>query len=166
MRYVVMVMLMTLTCFDLNAAQAATADQRESLRGLPGVGLVIEDIDAEAKADGLSVEAIRTAVELILRSSSIRILTRTEVSNTTSGAYLYVQAATYKIRSGLYAYTTTVALRQSVSLVQRPQQTIFASTWDRVYVGSPGSQNISWLINPIEDSVKIFANDFVAVNPR
>jgi len=159
-------MLMTLTCLDLNAAQAAYADQRESLRGLAGVGLVIEDINADAKADGLSVEAIRTAVELILRSSGIRILTQAEVSNTTSGAYLYVQAATYKIRSGLYAYTTTVALRQPVSLVHRPQQTMFASTWDRVYVGSPGSQNISWLINPIEDSVKIFANDFLAANPR
>jgi len=75
MRYVVTAMILVLTCLGPSLVQATTSSERESLRRLPGVHVVIEDIQADAQADGLSEEAIRTAVELILRSSGIRLLT-------------------------------------------------------------------------------------------
>ena len=90
MRHVVMTMLMAYVCLDLSLAHAASPDQRESLRGLPGVQVLIEDIRPNAQADGLSQEAIRTAVELILRSSGIRVLTQSERSEMPSKPYLYV----------------------------------------------------------------------------
>ncbi|MGH7183037.1 MAG: hypothetical protein ACREJN_13800, partial [Nitrospiraceae bacterium] len=76
MRYVVMAVLMVLTCLDLSLAQAEITDNHESLRGLPGVFVVTEKIAQDAQTDGLSQEAIDTAVELILRSNGIRILTK------------------------------------------------------------------------------------------
>ena len=79
MRYVVMAIVMGLTCLNLSTAQAETTpSQRESLRELSGLVVVIEKISPDAQADGLSEEAIRTAVELILRSSGIRVLTLSE----------------------------------------------------------------------------------------
>ena len=63
-----MAMMLAFVCLDLSLAHPANPDQRESLRGLPGVQVLIEDIRPDAQADGLSQEAIRTAVELILRS--------------------------------------------------------------------------------------------------
>ena len=72
MRYVVMAMLMTLICLDLSVAQTRD-QQRDSLQGLRGVEVVIESLRPDAQADGLSQEAIRTAVELILRSKGIRV---------------------------------------------------------------------------------------------
>ena len=70
MRYAVIAMLMTMICLDLSLAQ--TRDQQpESLRGLQGVEVVIENIKSDAQVDGLSQEAIRAAVELILRSNGI-----------------------------------------------------------------------------------------------
>ena len=65
MRYVVMAMMLAFVCLDLSPAHAANPDQRESLRGLPGVQVLIEDMRPDAH------EAIRTVVELILRSSGI-----------------------------------------------------------------------------------------------
>ena len=62
MRYVVMAILMALTGFDLSMAQTRD-QQRESLRGLQGVEVVIEDIKSDAQVDGLSQEVIRAAVE-------------------------------------------------------------------------------------------------------
>lgn len=166
MRYVVMVTVMTLAYVNLGMAQVSAPIQRESLRYLPGVTLAIEEIEADAKADGLSEEAIRSAVELTLQSSAIRILTPEERSNTPSKPSFYVRVSTYKMESGLYAYAVTVALKQLVALAHRPQRTMSASTWEQGLMGTPGSHNIGQVTNAVEDLVKRFANDFLAVNAR
>ena len=167
MRYVVMAILMTLTGFDLSMAQTRD-QQRESLRGLQGVEVVIEDIKSDAQVDGLSQEAIRAAVELILRSSGIRVLTQSERSETSSKPYLYVHVGTDKTSSGQYSFNSRVELHQAVSLVHRPQQIMLAPTWfPPGKFRTVGQQNMRlWIINSIEPLVREFANDFLAVNPR
>ena len=167
MRYVVMAILMTLTGFDLSMAQTRD-QQRESLRGLQGVEVVIEDIKSDAQVDGLSQEAIRAAVELILRSSGIRVLTQSERSETPSKPYLYVHVGTDKTSSGQYSFNSRVELHQAVSLVHRPQQIMLAPTWfPPGKFRTVGQQNMRlWIINSIEPLVREFANDFLAVNPR
>src|SRR6185503_215890 len=101
---------------DLGKAQAAGDPQeRESLRGLSGLGVVIGEINPDAQADGLSQEAIRTAVELILRSSGIQVLTQPELLKPPVRPYLYVQITT--INSGsLYSVGLNEILYQEVSL--------------------------------------------------
>lgn len=168
MRYVVMTVLMALTGFDLSLADAATPDQRESLRGLQGVEVVIEDIKSDAQADGLSQEALRAAVELILRSRGIRVLTPSERSETASKPYLYVHVGTDKSSSGQYSFNARVELHQAVSLVHRPQPIILAPTWfspDKFR--TVGQQTMRmWIVNSIEPLVREFVDDYRAVNPR
>jgi hypothetical protein len=165
MRYVVMAMLMTLICLDLSVAQTRD-QQRDSLRGLKGVEVVIESLRPDAQADGLSQEAIRTAVELILRSKGIQVLTRSESLSTPATPYLYVKVSTYNHSSDLYAYAVTVEVMQKVSLAQRPQQMMSATTWEQGAVGTTGHSNIRMVIDSVESKVKEFANDFLAANPR
>ena len=167
MRSVVMAILMTLTCFDLSFAQTRD-QQRESLRGLPGVEVVVEEVKSDAQVDGLSQESIRAAVELILRSKGIRVLTQSERSETPAKPYLYVSVGTDKQTSGQYSFSPRVELYQAVSLVQRPQHMMPALTWFMPgKLRTVGQQNIRlWIINSIEPLVREFANDFLAVNPR
>jgi hypothetical protein len=165
MRYVLMAMVMVLTCFDLSMAQTRD-QQRESLRGLQGVEVVIEDIRPDAQADGLSQEAIRAAVELILRSNGIQVLTQSESIKTPAAPYLYVRASTYIHSSGISAYAVTVEFIQQVSLVHRPQQMMSARTWEEGSIGMTGHSDIRKVINSVEKLVKAFANDVLAVNPR
>ncbi|MGH7182607.1 MAG: hypothetical protein ACREJN_11600 [Nitrospiraceae bacterium] len=167
MRYAVMAILITLVGFDLSLAQTRD-QQRESLRGLQGVEVVVEEIKPDAQADGLSQESIRTTVELILRSKGIRVLTQSERSEMPSKPYLYVSVGTDKQASGQYSFNARVELHQTVGLVYRPQHIMLAATWL-----APGKlrtvaqQNIRlWVINSIEPLVRDFANDFRAVNPR
>ena len=164
MRYGVMITVMILAYVNLCMAQVSAPNQRESLRYLPGVTLAIEEIEADAKADGLSEEAVHNAVERTLQSSGIPILTPVEGSKTPSNPFLYVRVATYKIESGLYAYAVTVALKQLVALAHRPQRKMSASTWEQGLIGASGSRNIGQITNTVEDLVKRFANDFLAVN--
>jgi hypothetical protein len=165
MRYVVMAILMTLICLDLSVAQTRD-QQRDSLQGLKGVEVVIESLRPDAEADGLSQEAIRTAVELILRSKGIRVLTRSESLSTPAAPYLYVKVSTYNHSSDLYAYAVTVEVMQKVSLAKRPQQMMSATTWEKGAVGTTGHSNIRMVIDSVESKVKEFANDFLAANPR
>jgi hypothetical protein len=165
MRYVVMALLMTLICLDLSEAQTRD-QQRDSLQGLQGVEVVIESLRPDAQTDGLSQEAIRTAVELILRSKGIRVFTRSESLSTLAAPYLYVKVSTYNHSSDLYAYAVTVDVMQKVSLAQRPRQMMSATTWERGGVGTTGHSNISMVIDSVESKVKEFANDYLAANPR
>jgi hypothetical protein len=167
MRHVVMTIILVLTCLTLSTAQAeASTDQRESLRELSEVVVVIEKISPDAQADGLSEEAIRTAVELILRSSGIRVRTLSERPMTPSAPYLYVLVSTYK-NEFLYAVNARVELDQKISLVHRPQYTMAATTWARNWIGVVGQTKMREVISSIiEPQVKEFVNDFLAVNPR
>jgi len=166
MRYIVMALVMVLTCLDLSTAQAANTEGHESLRGLPGVQVLIEKIEPDAKADGLTEEAIKTAVELILRSSGIRVLTLLEGAMTPSVANLYVNVSVLK-SSPDYVYHVQLQLMQRVSLVHRPKHTMWAITWDDGATGIVGQNNLRRVISEvIEPKVKEFANDFLAVNPR
>ncbi len=165
MRYAVIAMLMALVCFDLSLAQTRD-QQRESLRGLQGAEVVIEDMKPDAQADGLSREAIRAAVELILRSHGIQILTRSESLKTPAAPYLYVRVSTSNHSSDVFAYAVTVAFMQKVSLVQSAQQMMSATTWEKGSVGTTGHSNVRQVINSVESKVKEFAADFLAVNPR
>ena len=166
MRHTLIVTLMVMTCFAQNLAEAANADERESLRGLPGVHVLIENITKDAQADGLLVDSVRNAVELILRSGGIKILTESEILQTTPAAYLYVKIGAYKNKSGLYGVSVRVSLEQRVSLLGAPQQIMFAPTWQDEVTGTIGSSNIAKVINHVESTVKSFANDFLTVNPR
>jgi len=167
MRYIVIAILMTLVGFDLGLAQTRD-QQRESLRGLQGVEVVVDEIKPDAQADGLSQDSIRATVELILRSKGIRVLTQSERSEMPSKPYLHVSVGTDKQASGQYSFSARVELHQAVSMVHRPQHIMPAPTWvTPVKLRTVSQQNIRlWIINSIEPLVREFASDFLAVNPR
>jgi len=170
MRYVVAMMLIVLTILDMTVARVSFADEplsmgRESLQGLPGVSVLIEHISPEARADGLSKEAIRTSVELILRASGILVTTEKKaVQHALPLLYVRINAA--KVGPKLYAYCTDVQLEQMVSLRKHPERATYATTWSSAsIVGTLLRSNVRNTIIEAELLTKQFANDFLAVNP-
>lgn len=165
MRYAVLVMLVVLSCGNLAVVHAAEWNQRETLRGLPGVGVLVLSIEPDATADGLSEEAVQTAVELILRASGIRVLSESEQFGVPSAPRLYVNIDTIKIR-GAYSLSIDLTLTQMVQLLTAGNKVVFAHTWMRSWHGDVGRNNLRQVISGVEDLVRNFANDFLAVNPR
>ena len=96
---------------NMEVAQALDAGSRESLRGISGVGVVVEGISLEASSGSLSQDKIRTAAELILRSNGIRVLTNVERTRLGSAPYLYINVNLLKEELGLYAYAVNVDLK-------------------------------------------------------
>jgi len=170
MRYVVMVMamVMALTCFEQSEAKTSIlqAMQRESLRELPGVLLAIEEIGQDAKGDGLLEDEVQTAVELVLRSNGIQLLNEEQHRASRSGPMLHISVTATKHPSGnLYAVAFSIQLVQAVSLVHRPETTLFVITWEHHVSGFVGSDRIREAPAQLDPIIKKFANDFLAVNP-
>jgi hypothetical protein len=131
---IVMLMLvgLTLTCPAGFQAFGDSEIRRETLRGLQGVGVLVEDIRPETEHDGLTRDQVRIDVELRLRQSGIRVLSREERAATPGAPYLYVNINTYKRpMTEIYSYDISVELNQAVLLTRDPSiWAIGATTWE------------------------------------
>ena len=171
MRYIAMAIVMALTCLNLSTAQAVTDPfERDSLRGLPGVAVLIVSISPDAQADSLREHAVRRAVELTLRSSGIRVLTPSEIVKMKVIFIPWLRVSVTTAKNGpisIYAYNVSVEVLQDMSLAHRPQHMMLAPTWSTDVVGTIGKSNLRFVTSQIiEPLVKRFANDFLAVNPQ
>jgi hypothetical protein len=167
MRYVLQLVVVAVMLGNIEVVQALDVGSRESLRGISGVGVVVEEVSSDASADGLSQDEIRTATELILRSKGIRVLTNIERTRFGSAPYLYINVNTLKEALGLYAYAVTVDLKQVVGLLSRKGAQVWETTWPASVVGTVGEANVRQIITDgVEPLVKDFAHDFLSVNTR
>lgn len=165
MRYVLQLLIGILVWGNIGVVNALDSGSRESLRGMFGLGLVIEEVSPDASADGLSQEAIRTTVEQALRSKGIRLLT--ERTRSGSSPYLYINVNTLKEELGLYAYTVTVDLKQFVGLLSMKNKKTWGTTWSASVIGMVRQENVNQIItDAVDPLIKDFVEDFLAVNPR
>jgi hypothetical protein len=165
MRYVLIVALIVLSHLDASAARAGRNEDRESLRRLPGVEVIVETFLSEEEAAGFSREGIRTGVERVLQSNGVRILSGSERLETQSTPFLYVKVNPFKPSDAdTYCLAIEVELHQAVSLVNRPEQRMSARTWKRVQVAIIGEQITGRVNELVEPLITQFANDFLTVN--
>ena len=165
MRYVLIVALIVLSNLDTSVARAGRVEDRESLRRLPGVEVIVETFLTDEEAAGFSRDAIRTGVELVLQSNGVRILSVSERLQTPSAPFLYVKVNPLKHSSAeTYCLAIEVELYQAVSLMNRPEQQMSARTWNRVQVALIGEQITGRVIEVVEPLIKQFASDFLTVN--
>jgi hypothetical protein len=142
---------------------------RESLRGLPGVYIIVEDLNAEVERDGLTRGQIQTDVELRLRQSRIPVLNLAEAAMAPGIPNLYVDVSTFKHpEDPMYAYTIHVSLSQEVLLARKRGGTpILAETWSVPgSIGLVGTAKVRELRQRVLDQADQFTIAFLAVNPR
>ena len=165
MRCVLIMALIVFSHLCTSAALAGRVEDRESLRRLPGVEVIVETFLAEEEAAGFSRDAIRAGVELVLQSNGVRILSGSERLETFSTPFLYVKVNPLKHSSAdTYCLAIEVELHQAVSLMNRPEQRMSARTWNRVQIAMIGEQITGRVNELVEPLIKQFANDFLTVN--
>jgi Putative peptidoglycan binding domain len=140
---------------------------RATLRGLPGIEVVIEQLTSEVEQAGLTVQQLRTDVELRLRQAGIPLLSKEERFRVPGAPYLYVRvtAMLHSPSLRLFAYPSGVALNQRVYL-EHDTSRLFAPTWYVETIGTVGATNIHYLRALTRDQVDQFINAYLSVNPR
>ncbi|OGP64275.1 MAG: hypothetical protein A2169_06445 [Deltaproteobacteria bacterium RBG_13_47_9] len=139
-----------------------------TLRGLLGVGALVENLPSEVEQEGLNRNALQGEIELKLRSAGIKVLTKEECLKTPGEPYLYININVNiaKTESDIYPYTIDVMLIQKVALLRNPAQTSYAVTWSVGGIGSIDRQIMSQLRDSILEMLDVFIKAYLTENPK
>ncbi len=141
--------------------------ERATLEGIKGI-YVVEKISPEAEKDGLTGDLVRTDVELQLRKSGIRVLTKKEWLEAPGRPYLYVRVFALKYEEmPLYSVDITVAINQLVRLNRDLTVSSVAVTWSNEVNGIVEDKKMKASVREqLKNLVDKFINDYLAVNPK
>jgi hypothetical protein len=164
------VSLILVSLITAGAATAADSDlQRETLRGLKGVQVLVEGLSPEFKDADLEATMVQNDVELKLRQAGIKVVTKTESSATPGMPTLCISAEVWHPPTGDYVYDVRVELQQPARLEREPKIIADgARTWRSG--GAIGTSGIAMLNTSVRDAVADKVDEFIkaylSVNPK
>jgi hypothetical protein len=143
-------------------------DDKETMRGLPGVKVIVESLRENATKAGLKKERIKTTVELELRKAGIKVLSEEEWANTEGFPSIYIHIDTaLRENDSLVNYTVSIELNQTVVLARDASKECLAITWATRTWGGCGTENIDWIrTRALVSQLEKFINDWLTVNPK
>lgn len=161
--------LFLLSIIITNASAQQTDNEIMSLRGLSAVFVIVEALQPDVVALGLTEEQIHTGVEAQLRDAGIAVLTEQEFFAQPGRPHLYIFVNTVQEpQTGLFGLNVLVQLRQAVRLIRDGDiASDSASTWETGTTGVVGTPNITtYPLDAIGEFIDEFIEDYYSVNPR
>lgn len=147
------------------AAKTPEQRQADTLRALPGVYFIVENVSHAAEADGLTTDQIRQDVEFQLRRAGVHIMSEAEWSRTPGKPFLYVRVSLAK--SGpRYAYHLEVQLLQRVKLERYLELApVQVPTWAAPEeIGIIDAEQLQDVRRYLADQMARFISAYLAVN--
>jgi hypothetical protein len=137
--------------------------QRDVLKGLTGVFVVVEAMRPEVEKIGLTSQVIQTDVELELRRFGIRVLSNDERMAMLGSPYLYVNVNAGMSRGDKLWGSLNIRLNEQVILV-RQSIVCRTFTWQSqmIFTGDTEQE----VRNLVKERVDEFINDYLAANPK
>jgi hypothetical protein len=144
------------------------AQDRDTLRGLQGVRVLVKALEPEAERSGLTRQALQTDAELQLRQYGIDVLTEEACLKTPGTPWLYinVHVAGVSDLSLVSAVNIEVRFEQQVCLVRDPAVRCVGATWHQSYTGRGPRRMLPEVRDRVKDLMALFINDYLAVNPK
>ena len=148
------------------SAQMFITTGRDTLRGLPGVEVAVENVEPDLERGGLVPAAIHSAVAERLRARGVPVYTSQKENPSEAKPYLYVDVTGIRLASqNLYAIAVQVQLRQTLKSPVTASNIVDAMTWDaRTVLVVPGG-SLARVGDTIDEYVDQFIRDWVAVHP-
>jgi hypothetical protein len=145
-------------------AQLFVATGRDTLRGLPGVEVLVENVSPDLQPPELAGPALRTAVETRLKAGGVTVYA-TQVANASDAkAYVYVHIDSVKLSGTLHAVAIQVHLRQTVRSTVGPSNIVNAMTWDNHTIAAATAAEGAQVRDLVLEMVGRFIADWRAVH--
>jgi hypothetical protein len=145
----------------------------ESLEGLRGVEVIVEELKPELEDFNLTAAQIQKEVEGKLQNSGVQVLSKedNEKIQPLRKPYLYLKVNSYKLpwRRSSFAFCIDIALNQKVKLCGNPElkKTIFYSpTWYKSEVGGVTGKDISEIIEMVKKLTEKFILAYQTANSK
>ena len=146
------------------SAQMFVSTGRDTLRGLPGVEVLVEDVPAELRQGDLATATLRAAVEQRLRAGGVTVYGSHSANPSTAKAYLYVQLTALPLPGSVHAAAIQVHLRQTVRSSVTESNIVNAMTWDVHTIAAMKTGEGPLLRDLILEMVGQFVDDWRAVH--
>lgn len=158
------VLLISFFCVNTAQAQTFAANQKESLRGLNAMLLVVDFVqDArvieEVNRDQLELEIMRR-----MAANGIRNMSETEWARSEGVPYLHVYLNTIRNETGFFTYRIEVNLSQEIILKRNRSVSMMAPTWQAGTLGAIGVGRLADMQTEILYLIDIFLEDYKSVN--
>jgi hypothetical protein len=144
----------------------------ESLKGLKGVEVLIEELNPDLENLNLTMIQIQSDVESKLRKAGVQVLSKEENEKIQPlrKPYLYIKINSCKLssRRESIAFNIGIALNQQVLLRGQAdaKKCVFAPTWYTSVVGAAGRKNIQEILDTVQDLTDKFINAYLKANSK
>lgn len=144
-------------------AQMFVPAGKDTLRGLPGVEVIVEELEPGLAPTGLTVAAIGDDVRRQLAASNI-IVYATQMQNASlAKPYVYVHVSGVPVQGQGYFLTLQVQLRQTLKSPVTGSNVVNAMTWDQqMVVFVPASNARSVIQGELRSLIAQFVQDWRA----
>lgn len=142
------------------SAQPFVPTGRDTLRGLPGVELAVEDVPPELSQPELATIALRSAVEQRLRAGGLTVYATQKANPSDAKAYVYVHLNAVSLPGQLHAVAIQVHLRQTVRSVVTSAMIVNAMTWEEHTVAAATAADGAQLRDLVLEMVDHFVTDW------
>jgi hypothetical protein len=160
-----LLLLTTLLFASAWTTQAQSLLGRETLKGLRGFSVIIEEIKSNELHSGLSQDEIRTDVELRLRKAGIRVLTKEERHRTPGMPFIGVTVTMYVFEQ-VRSFDVKVEVWQEVDLVQNGARHAAITYRTSGLLGITSISDFRLIRDAVGDQIDVFLNDYLTVNPK
>jgi hypothetical protein len=147
------------------SAQTFVTTGRDTMRGLPGTEVAVENIEQDLAADGVTVAAIQADVVRRLQAAGVTVYSSQTANASPAKAYLYVHVSSLKVPTmGIYTMHVAVQLRQTVRSLASNSNIVDAMTWDHNDVVVLPVAQVSGVRTVIDEFVDEFIQDWKSVH--
>ena len=136
---------------------------RETLRGLPGVEVIVEDVPEELSRAGMTQAAVTATVTEQLRAAGITLYSSQRQNPSPAQPYLYIHLNAVSTGAGTVAVAVQVHVRQTLASLTSTSRVVNAMTWDaHDIVVAPST--LTGVPGVVADLVARFVADWKAVH--
>jgi len=165
--FIVIAAALVIVCLGLPSSSRAF-DQKEVLRGLKGIKVIVETITPDIERIGLTKNQIQRNVESQIRKVGIKVL-NTYKPPAMTALYVNVHAINPSQARSIVVYSINIMvfentyLKRDVGTVGDLRE-VRAADWFKGTVGFTGIRNINEIYKKVELQVDQFISDYLAVN--
>ena len=147
------------------AAQLFVTTGKDTLRSLPGIEIIVESVQPELEAAGLTAASLRADVDQRLRAKGIVTFTSQGKNTSAAKPYLFIDLNALDISGqDLYAIAVQVQVRQTVQSLVTSSNIVDAVTWDSHTVVGVPAKELHTVREEIGEHIDRFIRDWAAVH--
>jgi len=161
-RSALVVIALAFFCLSLGVAPAESVDNertRQTLRGLEGVYVVVEDLRLEIEEEGLTRNEIHKMAVETLGAAGVPVLSEDAWQEAPGSPWLYLYAHVIRrefVEERVFVFNLSIELKQKVNLTRAPEEEdVFATTWSRALLGKSG------YLEDVRKGVQVCLEDFI-----